>query len=211
MFSTISRNAYLLAAFAVVCTGSIAIVNEFTQPIIAQQEQKALLRTLNQLIPADLYDNDIVASCFMVTDKNLLGSAEPQHAFIAKKDNRPVALMLKTSTMRGYAGRINLVVGIYADARIAGVRVLHHSETPGLGDRIQTNKSDWIYSFNDKSYEESQESRWEVKKNGGDFDAFTGATITPRAVVFAVKDALIYFQKNKKTLFKHEATCGESL
>jgi electron transport complex protein RnfG len=211
MFSTISRNAYLLAAFAIACTGSIAIVNEFTQPIIAQQEQEALLKMLNQLIPADLYDNNIVASCFTVTDKNLLGTAEPQQAFIAKKDNRPIALMLKTTTMSGYAGRIDLVVGIYADARIAGVRVLQHTETPGLGDKIQAKKSDWIYSFNDKAYLEEQESRWDVKQNGGDFDAFTGATITPRAVVFAVKDALIYFQKNKKTLFKHEANCGESL
>lgn len=211
MFSTISRNAYLLGAFAVACTGSIAIVNEFTQPIIAQQEQQALLKMLNQLIPADLYDNDIVASCFTVTDKNLLGTAEPQQAFIAKKDNRPIALMLKTTTMSGYAGRVNLVVGIYEDARIAGVRVLKHSETPGLGDKIQTNKSDWVYSFDDKFYQEEQQSRWEVKQNGGDFDAFTGATITPRAVVFAVKDALIYFQENKKTLFQHEANCGESL
>ena len=211
MFSTISRNAYLLAAFAIACTGSIAIVNEFTQPIIDRQEQQALLKMLNQLIPAELYDNDIVASCFRVTDKNLLGTAEPQQAFIAKKDNQPIALMLKTTTMSGYSGKINLVVGIYADARIAGVRVLQHSETPGLGDKIQTNKSDWIYSFNDKFYQEAQKSRWDVKKNGGNFDAFTGATITPRAVVFAVKDALIYFQENKKTLFKHEANCGESL
>jgi Na+-translocating ferredoxin:NAD+ oxidoreductase subunit G len=211
MLSTISRNAYLLAAFAIACTGSIAIVNEFTQPIIAQQEQKALLKTLNQLIPADLYDNDIVASCFMVSDKDLLGSAQPQQVFIAKKDQKPVALMLETTTMSGYSGRIDLLIGIYENAQIAGVRVIHHSETPGLGDKIQTNKSDWIDSFNDKFYQQAQASRWDVKKNGGDFDAFTGATITPRAVIFAVKDALIYFQENKKTLFRHEADCGEGL
>lgn len=211
MISSISRNALLLAAFAIICTGSVAVVSELTQPKIAQQEQKALLKTLNQLIPVEQYDNDIIASCFTVTDQNLLGSLQPQQVFIAKKDNHPVALMLETTTMSGYGGQINLLIGIYENAQIAGVRVIRHSETPGLGDKIQTNKSDWIYAFDDKFYQETQKSRWDVKKNGGDFDAFTGATITPRAVIFAVRDALIYFKNNKDKLFKHEANCGESL
>ncbi|WP_372883153.1 electron transport complex subunit RsxG [Psychromonas sp.] len=211
MRSSISRNALLLSAFAIICTASVALVSELAQPKIAQQEQNALLKTLNQLIPVDQYDNDIVASCFTVADPHLLGSTQPQQVFIAKKDNHPVALMLETTTMSGYAGQINLLVGIYENGQTAGVRVIHHSETPGLGDKVQTNKSDWIYAFNDKSYQETQKSRWDVKKNGGDFDAFTGATITPRAVIFAVKDALIYFKNNKNELFKHEANCGESL
>ncbi|HEY5716121.1 MAG TPA: electron transport complex subunit RsxG [Psychromonas sp.] len=211
MISSISRNALLLAAFAIICTGSVAVVSELTQPQIAQQEQKALLKTLNQIIPVQQYDNDIVASCFTVTDQNLLGSTQPQQVFIAKKDNRPIAVMLEATTMRGYSGQINLLIGIYENAQIAGVRAIHHSETPGLGDKIQTNKSDWIYAFNGKFYQEAQKTRWDVKKNGGDFDAFTGASITPRAVIFAVKDALIYFKNNKDKLFQHEANCGESL
>lgn len=211
MIASISRNALLLAAFAIICTGSVAVVSELTQPQIAQQEQKALLKTLNQIIPVQQYDNDIVASCFTVTDQNLLGSTQPQQVFIAKKDNRPIAVMLEATTMRGYSGQINLLIGIYENAQIAGVRAIHHSETPGLGDKIQTNKSDWIYAFNGKFYQEAQKTRWDVKKNGGDFDAFTGASITPRAVIFAVKDALIYFKNNKDKLFQHEANCGESL
>ncbi len=211
MRSSICRNALLLAAFAIICTGSVALVSELAQPKIKQQEQNALLKTLNQLIPAEQYDNDIVASCFTVTDTHLLGSTQPRQVFIAKKNNRPVALMLETTTMSGYGGQMNLLTGIYEDGQIAGVRVLHHSETPGLGDKVQTNKSDWIYAFNGRVYLETQKSRWDVKKNGGDFDAFTGATITPRAVIFAVKDTLIYFKNNKNTLFKHEANCGASL
>ena len=209
MLPSISRNALLLAAFAILCTGSVAVVNELTQPKIAQQEQKALLKTLSQLVPRSQYDNDVVASCFTVTNKNLLGSAQAQQVFIAKKDNQPIAVMLEVTTMSGYSGRINLLVGIYENAQIAGVRVVQHTETPGLGDKIQTNKSDWIYTFDGLAYQETQNSRWDVKKNGGDFDAFTGATITPRAVVFAVKDALIYFNNNKDKLFKHDANCGE--
>ena len=211
MVSSISRNALLLAAFAIICTGSVAVVNELTQPRIAQQEQNALLKTLSQLVPRSQYDNNIVASCFTVTDQHLLGSAQAQQVFIARKDNRPIAVMLETTTMSGYAGQINLLIGIYENAQIAGVRVIQHTETPGLGDKVQTNKSDWIYTFDGRSYQETQKSRWDVKKNGGDFDAFTGATITPRAVVFAVKDALIYFNNNKEKLFKHDANCGEIL
>jgi electron transport complex protein RnfG len=210
MKKAISNNAFLLAAAAIICTGAVAIVNQLTQPIIAQQEQKALLRTLNQLIPENLYDNDIVASCFTVTDKTLLGSEQPRQVFIAKKAQNDVALMIETNTMRGYSGEIKLVVGIFEDGSVAGVRVISHTETPGLGDKIQTNKSNWIESFTNKSYQESKQNLWDVKKNGGDFDAFTGATITPRSVIFAVKDTLIYFEQNKQQLFSHPATCGES-
>jgi len=209
MISTISRNAFLLTAFAIVCTACVAIVNELTKPLIAQQEQNALLKTLNQLIPKDSYNNDIFASCFMVNDDKLLGKGNSQPVFIAKKNNQPVALMLETSTYRGYGGEIKLAIGIKNNGQLAGVQVISHTETPGLGDKIQSNKSDWLLEFNNKNYLPSQPQRWEVKKNGGDFDAFTGATITPRAVVLAVKDALIYFSENKETLFNHPANCGE--
>ncbi|MCG6199900.1 electron transport complex subunit RsxG [Psychromonas antarctica] len=210
MLTTISRNALLLAVFAIICTGAIAIISQLSQPIIAQQEQKALLKTLNQLIPKASYNNDIFASCFIVNDDNLLGKGQSQQVFVAKKDNQPVALMLQASTFQGYAGEIKLAIGIHENGQLAGVRVIRHSETPGLGDNIQTNKSDWIFSFSDKSYQKSQDKRWDVRKNGGDFDAFTGATITPRAVVLAVKNALIYFAEHKETLFKHRANCGEA-
>jgi electron transport complex protein RnfG len=210
MIPTVSRNATLLAAFAIICTACVAIVKMLTTPVIDQQEQKALLKTLNQLIPEDEYNNDIFASCFMVSNDKYLGKGIPQPVFVARKDNQPVALMLETSTFQGYGGEIKLAVGIYKEGRLAGVRVIQHSETPGLGDKIQNNKSDWVLAFNNKDYRPSQPQRWDVKKNGGDFDAFTGATITPRAVVLAVKDALIYFAENKESLFNHPADCGES-
>jgi len=208
IFSAMSRNSFLLAAFAIICTAAVATVNQLTKPAIAKQEQAALIKTINQLIPKDSYDNDVFASCFIISDDKLLGKGQSQQVFVAKKAGKPVALMLETSTFKGYAGEIKLAVGIFADGKVAGVRVLRHTETPGLGDKIQTNKSDWIYSFNKRDYQESQKARWEVKKNGGQIDAFTGATITPRAVTLAVKDALIYFAKNKEQLFNQVANCG---
>lgn len=208
MITAISRNGFLLAAFAIVCTAVVATISQLTKPIIAQQEQVALLKTINQLIPESSYDNDIFASCFIVNDDDLLGKGRSQQVFVAKKGNTPVALMLETSTFKGYAGEIKLAVGIFADGSVAGVRAIRHTETPGLGDKIQTNKSDWIYSFNGKYYQQAQDARWEVTKNGGDIDAFTGATITPRAVTLAVKDALIYVAKNKQQLFNQAPNCG---
>ena len=208
IFSAMSRNSLLLTVFAIICTAAVATVNQLTKPVIAKQEKAALIKTINQLIPEDSYDNDVFASCFIVNDDNFLGKGQSQQVFVAKKAGKPVALMLETSTFKGYAGEIKLAVGIFSDGKVAGVRILRHTETPGLGDKIQTNKSDWIYSFNDRHYQESQQSRWEVKKNGGEIDAFTGATITPRAVTLAVKDALIYFAENSDKLFKQVANCG---
>lgn len=208
MRTAISRNAFLLTAFAIICTAAVATVSVFTKPERAKQEQIALLKTINQLIPKASYDNDIFASCFVIRDDKLLGEGQPQQAFIAKKAGKPVAMMIEASTFKGYAGEIKLAIGIFADGKIAGVRVIRHTETPGLGDKIQTNKSDWIYGFTGKYYQKSQAARWEVKKNGGDIDAFTGATITPRAVTLAVRDALTYFQKNSDKLFNQAPNCG---
>jgi len=210
MLTTVSRNAFILAAFAIICTAAIAIVHLLSRPVIELQEQKALLKIVNQLIPPQAYNNDLFASCFTVRDDALLGKEVSQKVFLAKKNEQTVALMLEASTFRGYAGEIKLAIAIYENGQLAGVRVISHTETPGLGDKIQTNKSDWIYAFNHKSYQQAQDKRWEVSKNGGDFDAFTGATITPRAVISTVKNALIYFEKNKETLFKSEANCGEA-
>jgi len=208
MLPTISRNALLLAIFSVVCTGAIALINVLTQPLILEQQQIALQNNINELIKENEYDNKIIESCFMVTDPMLLGDKEPKQVFIATKENQPVAALIQTNTFKGYSGEIKLLVGIYENGSVAGVRINSHTETPGLGDKIQTNKSDWIYSFDGKEYTEETKSQWAVKKDGGTFDAFTGATITPRAVVDAVKDTLLFFQKNKETLFNTASTCG---
>ncbi|MEL0660473.1 electron transport complex subunit RsxG [Psychromonas arctica] len=209
MLPAISRNALLLAIFAIVCTGAIALISVLTRPIILEQEQIALQNNINELIKSDRYDNKIIETCFTVVDGELLGDKIPKQVFIATKYNKPVAALIQTSTFKGYSGEIKLLVGIYTDGTVAGVRINSHTETPGLGDKIQTNKSDWILSFDGQEYQDSADDNWEVKKDGGSFDAFTGATITPRAVVHAVRDTLIYFEQNKTQLFNTPANCGD--
>ena len=208
MLPTISRNALLLSTFAIACTGAIALVNVLTQPVILEQEKIALQNNINELIKPDRYDNKIIDTCFTVVDATLLGDENPKQVFIATQKRKPIAALIQTSTFKGYSGEIKLLVGIYKNGEIAGVRVNSHTETPGLGDKIQTNKSDWILSFDGQQYKQSSESIWDVKKNGGNFDAFTGATITPRAVVNAVKDTLIFFEKNQTKLFNTPPNCG---
>ena len=122
----------------------------------------------------------------------------------------PVAVVLALIAPDGYGGPIKLLVGINADGSLAGVRVVNHHETPGLGDAIDTRRSNWILGFTGRSLGDPSPAQWAVRKDGGVFDQFTGATITPRAVVKAVKRALVYFEAHRDTLFADGKTPEET-
>jgi electron transport complex protein RnfG len=119
----------------------------------------------------------------------------------ALKDAKPVALVMSVIAPDGYSGSIKLLVGINTDGTLSGVRAVAHRETPGLGDAIEEQRSDWVQQFNGASLENPPLDRWKVRKDGGDFDQLTGATITPRAVVQAVRNALLYYRQHRETLF----------
>lgn len=193
--------AVLLALFAVLGTGLVALTFGNTHERIAANERAALLRNLHVLIPPERHDNDLFNDVIEVTAPDLLGSTAPVAVYRARKDGWPVALVIAATAPDGYSGPIRLLVGINADGTLAGVRVVGHRETPGLGDAIEASRSDWILGFDGRSLEDPEEALWAVKRDGGHFDQFTGATITPRAVVKAVKKALLYFQRNSERLF----------
>jgi electron transport complex protein RnfG len=195
----ISKNSKILALFAIACTGLVGLVNELTQDKIKEQEQLQLLSTLNAIIDPSRYDNDIANDC-IITSSPLLGSTNMHTAYIARKNDNVIALAITSTAPKGYNGNIELIVGINIDETISGVRVLKHQETPGLGDKIEITKNDWITSFKGKKLLSDSDNRWTVIKDGGTFDQFTGATITPRAVVHAVKDTLTYFKQYKESL-----------
>ena len=187
--------------FAIIGSGVVGLTYKSTYEKIKHNEQLVLLRELNTILPPSEYDNDLLDDQIELEQDLLLGTSAPSKAYLAYKNNKPVAAVLSPIAPNGYSGPIHLLVGIYYDGTVAGVRVVKHRETPGLGDAVEAQRSDWILGFDNKSLQNPTIKNWKVKRDGGVFDQFTGATITPRAVVKAVRSALVYFKEHRKQLF----------
>jgi len=193
--------ALILTGFALVGTGLVAITYSGTKDIIAEAQRAALEASLNQLVSADRYDNRVVEDRIDVVAPEWLGTDQPVAIYRARKNGQPVALFATPVAPDGYSGPIQLLISAYADGTLAGVRVLAHKETPGLGDALEERRSPWILAFAGKSLTDPSLEKWKVKRDGGVFDQFTGATITPRAVVKATRRFLEYFQNHQELLF----------
>lgn len=192
MLQSMRKHGITLALFAAGSTGLTAAINELTKSTIedqAAQQQKALF---DQVMPANLYNNDLLKSCYRVTAPEL--GKDEHKVWIAQNGDKAVAAVMEATAPDGYSGAIQLLVAADFKGTVLGTRVTEHHETPGLGDKIELRISDWITLFADKVIHGQNDSHWAVKKDGGDFDQFTGATITPRAVVNAVKRAGLYAQ-----------------
>lgn len=201
-------SALILGLFAVVGTGLVALTEAGTAERIAENERQSLLDNLHQVLPSELHDNDLYNDSIEVIDP-LLGSSKPVAVYRARKQGKPIAAIIASIGPTGYAGPIKLLVGIHYDGTVSGVRVLYHKETPGLGDAIEVEKSDWILGFTGLSLINPKESQWKVKKDGGVFDQFTGATITPRLVVNTVLNTLRYYKQNREMLFAKTEAAAE--
>jgi electron transport complex protein RnfG len=198
-------SAYKLSLFVLISIVLLLTVRHFTSPVITLAENQTLLNTFNQVLPVDLYDNDPLIDTKTISNPQtlaLLGSEKPITFYRARKNKQPAGLIFSVTAPNGYSGDITLLIGVLPDGRLSGVRVLKHKETPGLGDKIELNKNPWILEFNGRSVREDNDPRWAVKKDGGDFDQFTGATITPRAVVGAVKKALMFINEHGESLYE---------
>ena len=198
------RGARVLALFALLGTALVAVTYEGTKEKIAENQRLALLKSLGQLVPESEYDNNLLEDRIPLTADPLLGMAENSFAYLAKRNGKVHTVLLTPKTEEGYSGTIKMLVAIQQDGAVTGVRVLQHSETPGLGDLIDIKKSDWILSFNHHSLDNLEAASWNVKKEGGVFDQFTGATITPRAVIQAVYNSLRYFKEHRTQLLQRK-------
>lgn len=195
------RVGLMLAVFAIVATTLVAYTEQSTREQIRENERQALLEAINVLLPKEAYDNNILNDTLLLPPTPQLATEEPTVVYRARKNNEPVAVVLTSVAPDGYSGSIKILSAIYTDGSLAGVRVISHKETPGLGDKIDVQRDDWILQFAGLSLESPDESRWKVKKDGGEFDQFTGATITARAVVNAIKRTLEFFEANQGKLF----------
>jgi electron transport complex protein RnfG len=190
----VGYQALLLGGFALAAAALLVIGDLATRDAIEQRRAEDLLASLTQVIPAALHDNDLLA------DSVTLDTADGELTVYRALQGLDVAGVAFETVGQGYAGPIRVLLGIDAAGRVLGARVLSHTETPGLGDKIEVARDDWILSFDGKSLGEPPPERWAVQKDGGDFDQFSGATITPRAVVSAVKGGLELFAVNRDAL-----------
>ena len=196
-----SKTALTLIVFALVFTALLVYVFNLTKTPIEQAEAKARLSLFGQIVPPNTHDNDLLKDFITIAPTELLGNTQAIIANRARVNNAPQAVILEAIAHDGYSGDIKLLIAIKYDGSIAGVRVLKHKETPGLGDYIDILKGNWIKLFDGESLIKVNNENWSVKKDGGQFDYMAGATITPRAVVKAVHKALQYFEANKQSLF----------
>ena len=199
------RAGAMLACAAVCSVGLVSFVHDVARPRIEASEQARRVAQLAAVLGPARYDNDLLADVIVVRDRELLGTDEPLPVHRARLEGRPVAALLVAVAPDGYSGAIRLLIAIDPVGRLLGVRVLSHRETPGLGDAIDARKSGWIDTFAGRSLADPAADRWKVRKDGGDFDQFTGATVTPRAVVQAVRNALVYFERHRDELFAAQA------
>lgn len=196
----IVHGAVGLGLFAIVTAGVVAVTHSVTAERIADNRLASEYQTLGQVVPDALHDSDLLDGAVTLPAAESLGQPDAFTAWRARRAGQTSAVILPVIASDGYSGDISLLVGIAADSELTGVRVLSHRETPGLGDKIEARKSDWIERFAGLSLGNPPAERWAVEKDGGAFDAFTGATITPRAVVAAVRRSLEYFAANRTML-----------
>ena len=203
MLSNGARDAWVLAVFSLGFTALMAGAYWLTRDTVLRNEAESRAQMVAQALPAGSFDNDLLADSRPLSqaDSYKLGMEDIAHVYLAKQGGQIKAAVVEAIAPDGYAGQIKLLVAVGRDGRTQGVRVVAHKETPGLGDYIDAAKSDWILQFEGKSLLQPLPERWKVKKDGGRFDSVAGATVTPRAVIKAVRKAAVYVAENRETLF----------
>ena len=204
--ASIVLSGTVLALFAAITSVAIGWTYLGTKAQIDFEVRRAEALQLLEIFPPDTHDNEIVDDVFEVAAETaLLGIREPRQGYRVRQGDTVVGVILPATARDGYSGDIRALVGVRQDGSVAGVRVVAHRETPGLGDKVDLRKSDWILDFNERSLANPALNGWNVEKEGGVFDQFTGATVTPRALILATRRALEYATLNAATLFETEA------
>jgi electron transport complex protein RnfG len=179
-----------LGLFAALTAVILGLTYVTTKPNIEAQIVNAERQTLYEVLPRNYFDNELLEAAVARPDWLQTATNQDAPIYLAYQGQTLTAIVFRTDTLEGYSGRISLMIAVTPDADVIGARVISHKETPGLGDKIELRKSDWILSFDGQEFSLDDQSRWDVKKYDGQFDQFTGATITPRAIVLHISDVL---------------------
>jgi electron transport complex protein RnfG len=198
----------LLGGMGLLASVVLVISDIETRDAIATAKAADKKASLEQVIPKELYDNNLLQDTLVIPATFDETTQEQKSAdttiYLARDKQAQITAVAFEQAGYGYSGLIDIIMGIDRTGKILGVRVLSHSETPGLGDRIETEKGDWIFGFNGLSLEKPLPELWKVKKDGGYFDQFTGATITPRSVVKIVHQGLVFYAQHKTDILQQE-------
>jgi len=195
MLKFVSKNALLLGGAAAICVLLVASINQLTGPRIAQQIELEKLKLLQEVLPAGAASAELLQDCLVLQQPEVLFQQSAK-TYRWRQNGALAAYVIETTAPDGYSGNIQLLAAITPDGTVLGVRTLSHKETPGLGDKIEMRKADWMDSFRQQQVQSADDKLFAVKKDGGQFDQFTGATITPRAVVAAVKRTALYLKQH---------------
>ncbi len=191
----------MLAAIAAICTALVAFTHRVTGERIAANEQAWLEQSLHPVLSGLAFYSGVSDSKLTIPAPHDLPGSEDALIYRVYTGEAPVAALFVVSARDGYSGAIRLLVGIDVEGTVTGVHVLEHRETPGLGDQVETTKSDWVQQFDGRSLGDPQVNGWKIRRDGGEFDQLTGASVTPRAIVKAVRETLLYFDANREAVF----------
>lgn len=201
MSGGVIKGGVTLAAIAAICTLLVAATYQLTAERIAANEQAWLERSLEPALSGLFFEGSITESKLEIPPPHDLPGNDTAIIYRVFAEGAPVAALFVVTARDGYAGPIRILVGVGTDGAVTGVRIVEHRETPGLGDRIDQSRSDWVYQFDGRSLGDPVEARWLLQVDGGDFDQLTGASVTPRAVIKAIRDTLIYFDAHRDEIF----------
>ncbi len=199
--SSVVKGGVTLAVIAALCTALVALTYTATAERIEANEQAWLESSLQPALSGLFFDSGVTESMISIPPPHDLPGSEAALVYRVYAEDAPVAALFVVSARDGYAGPIRLLVGIDVSGTVTGVHVLEHRETPGLGDRVESGKSDWVRQFDGRSLTDPATAGWAIKRDGGQFDQLTGASVTPRAIVRAIRETLQYFDAHAEEIF----------
>lgn len=209
--SSVMRSGLTLAVIAAICTALVAFTYQLTDERIAMNEQAWLEQSLQPALSGVSFDSGVSESVVTIPAPHTLPGSDDAIIYRVYSGESPVAALFVVSARDGYAGAIKMLVGVDIKGKVTGVHVLAHRETPGLGDRIESDKTDWVRQFDGRSLGEPVVGNWKIKRDGGEFDQLTGASVTPRAVVKAIRETLEYFDANSAAVFAAAADTADEV
>ena len=203
---TIIKTGATLAVIAAICTTLVAATYQLTRDRIVANEKALLEQSLQPALAGTAYEGNVSESRLVIQPPHDLPGNDAALIYRVYAQDKPVAALFAVTARDGFSGLIRILVGVTFDGTITGARILQHRETPGLGDKIESAKSDWIFQFDGRSMGNPEATGWAIRNDGGDFDQLTGASVTPRAVVGAIRDTLLYFDAHRDEIFAAESS-----